>query len=406
MVPGPGIPTGLPRRSSTRRTVSRAAGATRRATAGARTCATSTWTGILRAQAPRIASSSVVTAIPVSRSRSAATAPVGCFVALERDRDALGLERPERDRGVDRQVRRVLRGRAHGHRQRERLRRGRRGRAGARRAARPRASARVRRPALRRPYNETPMLAPPPLLPRPDPRRRRLLRLYDRLHRRYGPQRWWPARSRFEVVVGAILTQNAAWRNAERAIARLRAAGALDLRGVLALSPARLAALLRPSGTFRVKARRLRAFARHVARRHGGRLGRLLALPLPALRAELRGIAGIGPETADAIALYAAGRPIFVVDAYTRRILARHRLVAAGRGLRDRADALHGRTCRTIPRSSTSSTRSWSASARSTAGRGRAARAARSGSTSGVGGPGSRRRRPSPASRRRRRLAG
>jgi endonuclease-3 related protein len=172
------------------------------------------------------------------------------------------------------------------------------------------------------------MLAPPPLRPRPDRRRRRLLRLYDRLHHQYGPQRWWPARSRFEVVVGAILTQNAAWRNAERAIARLRAAGALSLPAVLALPPARLAALLRPSGTFRVKARRLRGFARHVARRHGGRLGRLLALPLPGLRAELRGIAGVGPETADAIALYAAGRPVFVVDAYTRRILARHRLAA------------------------------------------------------------------------------
>ena len=131
------------------------------------------------------------------------------------------------------------------------------------------------------------------------------------------------------MIVGAILTQNAAWRNAERAIERLREAGALDHRAVLRVAPARLAALLRPSGTFRLKARRLRAFARHVARRHGGHLGRLLALPLPALRAELRGIAGIGPETADAIALYAAGRPIFVVDAYTRRILARHRLVAA-----------------------------------------------------------------------------
>jgi endonuclease III related protein len=172
------------------------------------------------------------------------------------------------------------------------------------------------------------MLAPPPLLPRPAPRRRRLLRLYDRLHRRYGPQRWWPARARFEIVVGAILTQNAAWRNAERAIARLRAAGALDVQTVLRLPSARLAALLRPSGTFRLKARRLRTFAAHVTRRHGGRLARLLALPLPALRDELRGIPGVGPETADAIALYAAGRPIFVVDAYTRRILARHRLVA------------------------------------------------------------------------------
>ena len=91
---------------------------------------------------------------------------------------------------------------------------------------------------------------------------------------------------------------------------------------------ARLATLLRPSGTFRLKGRRLRAFARHVVRRHGGHFSRLLALPLPALRAELRGIPGIGPETADAIALYAAGRPIFVVDAYTRRILARHHLAA------------------------------------------------------------------------------
>jgi len=128
--------------------------------------------------------------------------------------------------------------------------------------------------------------------------------------------------------VGAILTQNAAWRNAERAITRLRAAGALDPRAVLSLPPARLAGLLRPSGTFRVKAQRLRAFARHLEERHRGHLARLLALPLPALRAELRGISGIGPETADAIALYAAGRPVFVVDAYTRRILARHRLVA------------------------------------------------------------------------------
>lgn len=127
--------------------------------------------------------------------------------------------------------------------------------------------------------------------------------------------------------MGAILTQNAAWRNAARALARLRRARALDLGALLALSPGRLAALIRPSGTYRVKARRLRALAQHVRTRHGGRLARLLALPLPALRAELRAIPGIGAETADAIALYAAGRPVFVVDAYTRRILVRHRLV-------------------------------------------------------------------------------
>lgn len=168
-----------------------------------------------------------------------------------------------------------------------------------------------------------------PRLPWPSPLRRRLLRLYDRLLRRYGPQGWWPGRSRLEIVAGAVLTQNAAWRNAERALARLRAARALDLGAMLALSPARLAALVRPSGTYRLKAARLRALARHVRARHGGRLARLLALPLPALRQELRAIPGIGPETADAIALYAAGRPILVVDAYTRRILARHGLVPA-----------------------------------------------------------------------------
>lgn len=171
------------------------------------------------------------------------------------------------------------------------------------------------------------MLAPPALTPAPRPLRRRLLRLYGALARRYGPQRWWPARTRAEVVIGAILVQNAAWRNAARALGRLRAAGALDLGAVRAMPAGRLAALLRPAGTFRVKATRLRALADHVRARHAGRLGRLLARPLTALRTELLGIPGIGPETADAIALYAAGRPIFVVDAYTRRILARHRLV-------------------------------------------------------------------------------
>jgi len=173
------------------------------------------------------------------------------------------------------------------------------------------------------------MLAPPPLTATPRPRRRRLLRLYGALARRYGPQRWWPARTRAEVVIGAILVQNAAWRNAERALGRLRAAGALDLGAIRRMPAGRLAALLRPAGTFRVKAARLRALADHLRTRHAGRLGRLLARPPAALRAELLGVPGIGPETADAILLYAAGRPVFVVDAYSRRILARHGLVEA-----------------------------------------------------------------------------
>jgi endonuclease-3 related protein len=131
----------------------------------------------------------------------------------------------------------------------------------------------------------------------------------------------------FEVVVGAILTQGTAWVNVERALARLRAARALEPRALHALPAGRLAGLVRSSGFFRVKARRLRAFLNHLARRHRGSLPSLLRQPLPGLRTELLSIPGIGPETADSIMLYAAGRPVFVVDAYTRRILARHRIV-------------------------------------------------------------------------------
>lgn len=164
-------------------------------------------------------------------------------------------------------------------------------------------------------------------LPRSSPLRRRLLRLYDRLHRRFGAQGWWPGRSAFEVIVGAILTQSTAWVNVERAIGELRRAGVLAPRALARVPPGRLARLVRASGFFRVKAGRLGAFARHLERRYGGSLQRLLGRPAGELRAELLAIPGIGPETADSILLYAAGRPVFVVDAYTRRILSRHRIV-------------------------------------------------------------------------------
>jgi endonuclease-3 related protein len=152
------------------------------------------------------------------------------------------------------------------------------------------------------------------------------------LLRRFGPQGWWPARSAFEVVVGAILTQSTAWVNVERAIAALRRAGGLRPGVLHRLPPRRLATLVRASGFYRVKAGRLRAFLQHLARRHAGRLRRFLRQPVPTLRAELLSIPDIGPETADSILLYAAGRPVFVVDAYTRRILSRHRVVAADVG--------------------------------------------------------------------------
>ena len=164
-------------------------------------------------------------------------------------------------------------------------------------------------------------------LPRSSPLRRRLLRLYDRLHRRFGAQGWWPGRSAFEVIVGTILTQSTAWVNVERAIGELRRAGVLAPRALARVPPGGLARLVRASGFFRVKAGRLGAFVRHLERRYAGNLQRLLGRPAGELRAELLAIPGIGPETADSILLYAAGRPVFVVDAYTRRILSRHRIV-------------------------------------------------------------------------------
>lgn len=160
-----------------------------------------------------------------------------------------------------------------------------------------------------------------------DPLRRRLLRLYWALFRRFGPQRWWPAKTPLEVAVGAILTQNTAWSNVERALERLAARRLLDPRRLRALSQAELARLIRPSGTYRIKAQRLKAFLDFLWERFNGRVERLKTAPLEELRSGLLSVPGIGPETADSILLYAAGRPIFVVDAYTRRVLARHRLV-------------------------------------------------------------------------------
>ncbi len=160
----------------------------------------------------------------------------------------------------------------------------------------------------------------------------RLRRLYALARRAQGPQRWWPARTPFEVMVGAILTQNTAWTNVERAIANLRAARALTPKGLLALPPRRLARAIRPSGYFNQKATRLRGYARWYVRRFGGSPARMRREPADRLRGALLSLKGIGPETADSILLYALGSPVFVVDAYTRRIGERHGLLEAGAG--------------------------------------------------------------------------
>ena len=157
--------------------------------------------------------------------------------------------------------------------------------------------------------------------------KRRLLRLYSALHARYGPQGWWPARTPFEVAVGAVLTQHTAWTGAARAIANLRAARRLEPRRLAALPAPALGRLIRPAGTWRLKARRLLALTSFMLKRAGGRPERLRRAPLELLRGELLAVPGIGPETADAILLYAMDRPVFVADAYTRRVLSRHRIV-------------------------------------------------------------------------------
>lgn len=148
---------------------------------------------------------------------------------------------------------------------------------------------------------------------------------YRRLDAAWGPQHWWPGETPLEIMLGAVLTQNTAWSNVERAIANLKAAGALSVEALLALPPDELAALIRPAGYFNVKARRLRALLEWL-RLHGG-VDALAGWPTERLRAGLLSVHGVGPETADDILLYAFGRPVFVIDAYTRRILGRVGLV-------------------------------------------------------------------------------
>lgn len=156
--------------------------------------------------------------------------------------------------------------------------------------------------------------------------------IYERLHTAFGPQNWWRAESAAEVVIGAILTQNTNWKNVLRALERLKSAGCIDFRKLRDLPESELAELIRPAGTFRVKAVRLKAFVEVLFREHGGSLENLLGGEIEEARRRLLAIHGVGPETADAILLYAAHRPSFVVDAYAKRILRRHFVIDAKAG--------------------------------------------------------------------------
>ena len=150
-----------------------------------------------------------------------------------------------------------------------------------------------------------------------------LLNIYHRLMARYGPQYWWPAQEPFEVIVGAILTQSAAWGNVEKAIANIRAAGALSPKELRRLTVNEVATLIHPCGYYNAKALKLKSLAHWLGEHFNDDLNELFASDIVYLRQQLLSVHGIGPETADSIILYAASKPVFVIDAYTRRIINR-----------------------------------------------------------------------------------
>ena len=150
-----------------------------------------------------------------------------------------------------------------------------------------------------------------------------LIKVYNLLYNHYGPQRWWPGEGPFETIVGAILTQNTAWHNAERALANLKEADALRPSRIRSLTKYKLATLIKPSRYFNAKAKKLKEFVEVLGQRYQDDLERFFSQELDTLRGELLSIYGIGPETADAIILYAAQKPSFVIDTYTKRVIAR-----------------------------------------------------------------------------------
>ena len=172
-----------------------------------------------------------------------------------------------------------------------------------------------------------------------------LMEVYQLLYQAYGPRNWWPGEGPFDVIVGAILTQAAAWKNVELALANLKAADCWSFPAIDARPQEELAEIVRPSGYFNAKAAKLKAFAAHILERYGGDLDRMFAQDTALLRLELLSIHGIGPETADDILVYAAGKPSFVIDTYTSRILERLGIVpeAGNRKYGDWQELFHQR---------------------------------------------------------------
>ncbi len=155
-----------------------------------------------------------------------------------------------------------------------------------------------------------------------------LLDIYNILFKSYGPQHWWPGDTPFEIAVGAILTQNTNWGNVEKAIINLKKAKALNAGKMNGMSHERLASLIRPAGYFNIKAKRLKSFLTFLTCHYNGSMKRMKTEDTHDLRARLLDVNGIGPETADSILLYALDKPVFVIDAYTKRILERHQVIS------------------------------------------------------------------------------
>jgi len=158
--------------------------------------------------------------------------------------------------------------------------------------------------------------------------KRLLMDIYRTLYKAYGPRHWWPGETPFEVMVGAILTQNTSWQNVEKAIQNLKGKGILNIDGIHQLKKSQLAPLIKSSGYYRIKADRLKVFVNFLFENYDGNISRMRKEKLETLRQQLLGVKGIGPETADSILLYGLGKPIFVVDAYTKRILSRHGMIS------------------------------------------------------------------------------
>ncbi|MFA5156534.1 MAG: endonuclease III domain-containing protein [Candidatus Omnitrophota bacterium] len=156
--------------------------------------------------------------------------------------------------------------------------------------------------------------------------------IYNKLYKAFGPQKWWPAETAFEVMVGAILTQNTSWTNVEKAIASLKKHKALDSRKLRRLSHKQLSRLIKPAGYYNIKAKRLKNFLDFLFGAYKADIRKMSAVDTDILRGQLLSVNGIGPETADSILLYALNKPVFVVDAYTKRIIGRHKLIKESSG--------------------------------------------------------------------------